>query len=224
VIHSSAARLADEVIPLLAGRERSVLATKSLLAMLGRLLAASGQLSGAPAEAFQSLNRAARTIDELSLSDEFESDIAVISDVIAKSEHVYIIGKGDGYGVAQEAALKIKEASYVHAEAFAAGELKHGAIALIEPGTPCIAFASDADFITDTGSSVQELRSRGGYTIGIGLDVGDGACRKLVLPDLGPANVLVHIFVAQGIAFNVALLRHLDPDYPRNLAKSVTVK
>nr|MBA3275210.1 SIS domain-containing protein [Chloroflexia bacterium] len=224
VIHSSAARLADEVIPLLAGRERSVLATKSLLAMLGRLLAASGQLSGTPAEAVQSLNRAARTIDELSLSDEFESDIAVISDVIAKSEHVYIIGKGDGYGVAQEAALKIKEASYVHAEAFAAGELKHGAIALIEPGTPCIAFASDADFITDTGSSVQELRSRGGYTIGIGLDVGDGACRKLVLPDLGPANVLVHVFVAQGIAFNVALLRHLDPDYPRNLAKSVTVK
>ncbi len=224
VTHSSAARLADDVIPIMAGRERSVLATKSLLAMLSRLLAGAFFVTGTPERAVPSLTRAAQTIEDLSQSDEFAVNVARISEIIANSEHVYIIGKGDGYGVAQEAALKIKEASYVHAEAFAAGELKHGAIALIEPGTPCIAFASDADFVTDTGSSVQELRSRGGYTIGIGLDVGDGACRKLVLPDLGPANVLVHIFVAQGIAFNVALLRHLDPDYPRNLAKSVTVK
>ncbi len=224
VIHSSAARLADDVIPLLAGRERSVLATKSLLAMLGRLLAVNGHLTGTADQKVQGLLETARTLDELSLSDDFDTHISGISDVIAKSRHVYIIGKGDGFGVAQEAALKIKEASYVHAEAFAAGEIKHGAIALIEPGTPCIAFATDADFVTDTGSSVQELRSRGGYTIGVGLDVGEGACEKLVLPDLGPANVLIHIFVAQRIAFNVALLRHLDPDYPRNLAKSVTVK
>ncbi len=224
VTHSSAARLADDVIPLLAGRERSVLATKSLLAMLGRLLAATCHVTGAPERADRHLELAARTIDELMLSDDFATGITRISEVVAKSEHIYIIGKGDGFGVAQEAALKIKEASYVHAEAFAAGELKHGAIALIEPGTPCIAFASDPRFLTDTGSSMQELRSRGGYTIGIGMDVGEGACQKLVTADLGPANVLVQIFMAQQIAFQVALLRHVDPDYPRNLAKSVTVK
>ncbi len=224
VLHSSAARLADDVIPLLAGRERSVLATKSLLAMLGRLLGASCHVNGTPERVAEYVELAARTIEELSLSDDFAAGIARVSEVIAKSEHVYIIGKGDGFGVAQEAALKIKEASYVHAEAFAAGELKHGAIALIEPGTPCIGFASDPRFLTDTGSSMQELRSRGGYTIGIGMDVGEGACQKLVTPDLGPANVLVQIFMAQRIAFQVALLRHVDPDYPRNLAKSVTVK
>ncbi|MBA3377312.1 MAG: glutamine--fructose-6-phosphate transaminase (isomerizing) [Chloroflexia bacterium] len=224
VTHSSAARLADDVIPIMAGRERSVLATKSLLAMLSRLLAGAFFVTGTPERAVPSLTRAAQTIEDLSQSDEFAVDVARISEIIANSEHVYIIGKGDGFGVAQEAALKIKEASYVHAEAFAAGELKHGAIALIEPGIPCLSFASDPRFLTDTGTSMQELRSRGGYTIGIGLDVGEGACQKLVIADHGPANVLVQIFVAQQIAFHVALLRNVDPDYPRNLAKSVTVK
>lgn len=224
VTHSSAARLADDVIPIMAGRERSVLATKSLLAMLSRLLAGAFYVTGTQERAVPSLTRAAQTIEDLSQSDEFAVDVARISEIIANSEHVYIIGKGDGFGVAQEAALKIKEASYVHAEAFAAGELKHGAIALIEPGIPCLSFASDPRFLTDTGTSMQELRSRGGYTIGIGLDVGEGACQKLVIADHGPANVLVQIFVAQQIAFHVALLRNVDPDYPRNLAKSVTVK
>ena len=207
------------MIPLLAGRERSVLATKSLLAMLGRLLAAATCETGNA-----SLESVAETIESLERSDHFRAAIDRISDVIAQAEHVYIIGKGAGFGVAQEAALKIKEASYVHAEAFAAGELKHGAIALIEPGTPCMAFAAERRYVTDTGSSMQELRSRGGYTIGIGLDAGDGACENLVLQDLGPGNALVQIYVAQRIAFRVALLRHVDPDYPRNLAKSVTVK
>lgn len=224
VTHSSAARLADDVIPIMAGRERSVLATKSLLAMLSRLLAGAFYVTGTHERAVPSLTRAAQTIEDLSQSDEFAVNVARISEIIANSEHVYIIGKGDGFGVAQEAALKIKEASYVHAEAFAAGELKHGAIALIEPGIPCLSFASDPRFLTDTGTSMQELRSRGGYTIGIGLDVGEGACQKLVIADHGPANVLVQIFVAQQIAFHVALLRNVDPDYPRNLAKSVTVK
>ncbi len=224
VTHSSAARLADDVIPIMAGRERSVLATKSLLAMLSRLLAGAFYVTGTQERAVPSLTRAAQTIEDLSQSDEFAVEVARISEIIANSEHVYIIGKGDGFGVAQEAALKIKEASYVHAEAFAAGELKHGAIALIEPRIPCLSFASDPRFLTDTGTSMQELRSRGGYTIGIGLDVGEGACQKLVIADHGPANVLVQIFVAQQIAFHVALLRNVDPDYPRNLAKSVTVK
>jgi glucosamine--fructose-6-phosphate aminotransferase (isomerizing) len=144
--------------------------------------------------------------------------------MIAGAEHVYVIGKGDGFAVAQEAALKIKEASYVHAEAFAAGELKHGAIALIERDSACIVFDTDRRYSSDTDSSAHELRSRGGYTVGIGLGIGDGLCDGFAIPDYGPANALVHVCVAQGIAYNVALLRHLDPDYPRNLAKSVTVK
>jgi glucosamine--fructose-6-phosphate aminotransferase (isomerizing) len=224
VTHSSAARLADDVVPILAGRERSVLATKSLLAMLGRLLDATMRLCGSREGAGPSLTEVANTIERLSGSDDLATAIENISDRIAASEHVYIIGKGDGYGVAQEAALKIKEASYVHAEAFAAGELKHGAIALIEPGVPCIGFATEARFVTDTGSSMQELRSRGGYTIGIGIGDDTAACTHLAMADLGPANVLAQIYIAQRIAFEVAKRRHVDPDYPRNLAKSVTVK
>lgn len=224
VLHSSAARIADDVIPLLAGRERSVLATKSLVAMLGRLLASHWDTEAGDEAASQSLNEVADALDALGTSGSFARFITSVSQVIAKAEHVYIIGKGSGYGVAQEAALKIKEASYVHAEAFAAGELKHGAIALIEPGTPCVIFATDEKYRADTDSSAQELRSRGGYTIGIGLDIGDGAIETFVLPDLGPANAMLQIVVAQHIAYNVALLRNRDPDYPRNLAKSVTVK
>jgi len=224
VVHSSAARLADDVFALMAGRERSVLATKSMVAMLGRLLSVA-PLSGKSAiEDTHRLTEAALAMEDLAGSPKFTAFVSTVSTVIAGSEHVYVIGKGDGYGVAQEAALKIKEASYVHAEAFAAGELKHGAIALIEPGTPCLVFATDRRFQTDTGSSAQELKSRGGYTIAIGLDIGDSADARLVLPDLGPANALLHVFVAQHIAFTVALLRNLDPDFPRNLAKSVTVK
>jgi glucosamine--fructose-6-phosphate aminotransferase (isomerizing) len=160
----------------------------------------------------------------LSDSPELSDFVERTSRVIAAAEHIYVIGKGTGYGVAQEAALKIKEASYVHAESFASGELKHGAIALIEPGTPCLVFATDAKFVADTDSSAQELRSRGGYTMGIGLDIGPGVIDGFVIPDHGPANAMIQIYVAQRIAYRVALLRNLDPDYPRNLAKSVTVK
>jgi glutamine---fructose-6-phosphate transaminase (isomerizing) len=135
-----------------------------------------------------------------------------------------VIGKGLGAGVAQEAALKIKEASYVHAEAFAAGELKHGAIALVDVGTPCLVFDTDKQYGSDIGSSAHELRSRGGYTIGVGIHQLSGMSEHIALPDVGAANPLLHVLVAQYIAYRVARLRNLDPDYPRNLAKSVTVK
>ncbi len=224
VEHSSAVRIADHVIPIRAGRERSVLATKSMVAMLGRLLAATtGCTAGMRLKAGSNAD-AGQAIANLSCDAQFEQFVERTSRVIAASDHVYVIGKGTGHGVAQEAALKIKEASYVHAEAFSAGELKHGAIALIESGTPCLVFGTDARYRVDTGSSAQELRSRGGYTIGVGQVPGGGVEDVLALPDLGPANPLVHVFVAQQIAYRTALLRNLDPDYPRNLAKSVTVK
>ncbi len=224
VVHSSAARMASDVISLDAGRERSVLATKSLLGMLSRLLSAAYILDDRLDELEDALRQVAATLDDLWTNPDLEAFIASVSDVIANSEHVYVVGKGDGHGVAQEAALKIKEASYVHAEAFAAGELKHGAIALIEPGTPCLVFTTNDRFVTDTSSTAQELHSRGGYTIGIGLHLDRGVDQQFSFLDHGPANALVQIFVAQSLAYRVAIQRNLDPDYPRNLAKSVTVK
>ena len=212
------------MIPLRAGRERSVLATKSMTAMLARLVVAAGVCGGNELGVLAGVRDAAASISALSASATFTATIGRVARIVANAGHVYVIGKGIGLGVAQEAALKIKEASYVHAEAFAAGELKHGAIALIEVGTPCLVFNPDSGFGADCSSSAQELRSRGGYTIGIGMDTGDGLSDVIAIAGHSPSNAIVQVFVAQQIAYHAALLRNLDPDYPRNLAKSVTVK
>lgn len=224
VMHSSAVRLADEAVPLDAGQERSVLATKSLLAMLGRLLVASGTVAGRRPEAEAAVRAAAGAIRTLLGSDRFHEDIERVASVLLGQHSVLIIGNGVGVGVAQEAALKLKEASYIHAEAFAAGELKHGAIALVESGTPCLVFATDPDLSTDMESAAQELRSRGGHTVGIGLAVEAGLSDSITVPSIGIGTPLIHVFVAQCLAYRLALLKGLDPDFPRNLAKSVTVR
>ena len=216
--------MADHVFPLDAGRERSVLATKSFTAMLGRMLAAAESGSGDGPQSASVLNGASRTIAQLQMSGSFSARIDAVAERFAQAEHIFVIGKGHGVGVAQEAALKIKEASYVHAEAFTAGELKHGAIALVEPGTPCLMLASDDRFRSDIESTGQELRSRGGYTVSIGSSAGDAAEDTIDVPDAGAAAPIVHAYVAQHLAYRMAILKGLDPDYPRNLAKSVTVK
>lgn len=224
VMHSTAARMVDHIFPLDAGRERSVLATKSFTAMLGRMLAAvePGSVDGSGGAAV--LNAASRTIAQLQASASFSARIDTVAERFARAEHIFVIGKGHGVGVAQEAALKIKEASYVHAEAFTAGELKHGAIALVEQGTPCLMLASDQRFGSDIESTGQELRSRGGYTVSIGSSAGNASQDTITVPDAGAATPIVHAYVAQNLAYRMAVLRGLDPDYPRNLAKSVTVK
>ncbi len=224
VEHSSAARFADLVVPLGAGRERSVLATKSMTAMLGRMLSTAFCVGGKSESSISALQTAAHGIEELSTSDDFQNFLGAATDAISRSQHAYVIGRGDGFAVAQEAALKIKESSYIHAEAFAAGELKHGAIALIEPGSPCLLFTTDHLQARDTASSAQEVRSRGGYTIGVGPGFEEVADIRLEVPLDGPPLAIVEVYVAQSLALSLALERNLDPDYPRNLAKSVTVK
>jgi len=211
-------------LPLDAGRERSVLATKSMLAMLGRLLVAAGTAAGRREEAETAIQEAASAIRTLLASPSFAAEIDRVATFLTDKRSVLIIGNGVGLGVAQEAALKLKEASYIHAEAFAAGELKHGAIALVESGTPCLVFASDTGTSTDMESPAQELRSRGAYTIGIGMSANGALADAITVPPIGLGTPLVHIFVAQSLAYSLALKKGLDPDFPRNLAKSVTVR
>jgi glucosamine--fructose-6-phosphate aminotransferase (isomerizing) len=224
VMHSTAARMADDVFPLDAGRERSVLATKSFTAMLSRLLSATDLGMGDGSGSAKMLSEASMIIADLQTSAAFARQIDMVADRFARAGHILVIGKGHAVGVAQEAALKIKEASYVHAEAFTAGELKHGAIALVEPGTPCLMLDSDETFATDIASTTQELRSRGGYTVNIGLRVDGAADETIAVSGAGVATPIVHAYVAQHLAYRMAILRGLNPDYPRNLAKSVTVK
>lgn len=224
VMHSSAVRLVDEVVPLDAGRERSVLATKSMLAMLGRLLVAAGAAAGQRRVAEQAIVEAASAIRALQVSPSYAAEIDRVATFLFDQSSVLIIGNGVGVGVAQEAALKLKEATYIHAEAFATGELKHGAIALVESETPCLVFASDTELVTEMESAAQELRSRGGYTIGIGLNGGGVLSDSIAVPTIGLGTPLMHIFVAQSLAYCLALKKGIDPDFPRNLAKSVTVR
>jgi glucosamine--fructose-6-phosphate aminotransferase (isomerizing) len=135
-----------------------------------------------------------------------------------------VIGRGLHYPSALEAALKIKEVSYIHAEGFAAGELKHGVIALVEAGTPCLVLAPDDSTRTDVLSGAAELRSRGGYIIGVG-SVGDAVFDDFIeVPNAGVADVIVEAVPGQLLGYFAARARGNDPDRPRNLAKSVTVK
>jgi len=122
------------------------------------------------------------------------------------------------------AALKIKEVSYIHAEGFAGGELKHGVIALIEEGTPCMVFVANDRTKESVLSNAKEIKSRGGFIIGVSPKDNEVFDFWLKVPDVGEASPIVNAVPAQLLAYYLAVERGLDPDKPRNLAKSVTVK
>lgn len=228
VPYSAVARMTDHIYPLHAGIEQSVLATKSLIAMATRLYLAAGALAGDAEPAAETAHTVAAMLARLSEHQSLGAQITSIAELLAEHEHVFMIGNGIGSVVAQEAALKLKEASYVHAEAFAAGELKHGSIALIEDGTPCLIFAGDTGTMGTSGSRLattsHELRSRGAYTIGVGMPASAEFNEVIVLPDGKECAPMVQLYVAQMLAYRTAVIRGLNPDRPRNLAKSVTVR
>ena len=137
---------------------------------------------------------------------------------------IYIIGRGINYPMALEAAIKIQEVSYIHAEGFAGGELKHGPIALIEKGTPCIALIANDETKPDTLSNAMEIKSRGGYIIGISPENNEVFDYWIKVPDVGIASPIVNIIPIQLLAYYLGVSRGFDVDTPRNLAKCVTVK
>jgi len=220
---SSLYRMVDQSILLDAGPERCVLATKSFTAKLAVLLltayAARGQLDLGRAL----VERAADEIDAL-LSDGRTAQLRALAERFAAAEHLYVIGRGPSYPMALEAALKIKEVSYIHAEGFPGGELKHGVIALIEPGTPCLVIAPNDETFGAIVSGAEEIRARGGYIIGISPRPSDTWDEHVPLADVGEAASIVNAVPPQVLAYELARCRNLDPDKPRNLAKSVTVK
>jgi glucosamine--fructose-6-phosphate aminotransferase (isomerizing) len=137
---------------------------------------------------------------------------------------MFVIGRGPSYPLALETALKVKEVSYVHAEGFAGGELKHGVIALIEPGTPCVILAPRDETYEDIMAGAMEVKARGAMLIGVSPEAHEAFDHHIPIADLGPATALVSSVPAQVLGYYLALLRGHDPDKPRNLAKSVTVK
>jgi glucosamine--fructose-6-phosphate aminotransferase (isomerizing) len=216
---STVASMVDMVLPIRAGIERSVLATKSFMAMAVRLL----QIAHILGESDSSTDHSSSAIPLIRrvLSTPAIPDLV---QAVQSEEHILTLGKGLGRPVALEAALKIKEGSYVHAEAYLTGELKHGPLALVTEGTPVLLFATNAEEVSSARIASREVMSRGGRTIGIG-EFDDSDCSDVIrIPDIGPATPLVHLVVAQVFAYNLAVARAVDPDFPRNLAKSVTVR
>ncbi|USG08281.1 glutamine--fructose-6-phosphate aminotransferase [Latilactobacillus sakei] len=141
------------------------------------------------------------------------------------TRNAFYIGRGEDYALSLEAALKLKEISYIQAEGFAAGELKHGTIALIEDGTPVMAFLTDAKTIDHTRGNLQEVCARGAKTLTIVSEDHAQAGDQVVLPNVNPLLApLLGIIPGQLIAYYASLQRGYDVDQPRNLAKSVTVE
>jgi glutamine---fructose-6-phosphate transaminase (isomerizing) len=232
---STIARESDIVMPTLAGPEIGVASTKAFtcqLAALACLAIAAGRARGVLSEDDE--KRLVRALIEiprhLTEALALEPQIEQLARDLAKSRDVLYLGRGTSYPIALEGALKLKEISYIHAEGYAAGELKHGPIALIDETMPVVVIAPHDRVFDKTVSNMQEVAARGGRLIlvtdaeGAAAAAGQSAV-TLTLPTM-PATVgpLVYAVPVQLIAYHTAVILGTDVDQPRNLAKSVTVE
>ena len=216
-------RMADYKILLGAGPEKAVASTKAYVAKLAVLYLLSFAMTNTYETGKKSLLKAAEEAERL-LLDKNVMQMKKIAKLLAKVEHMYAIGRGVSYPTSMEAALKIKEVSYVHTEGLAGGELKHGTIALITKGTPCLVFAPEDDTYEAIISNATEIKARGGVIIGISSKKSDIFDHWIEVKHIPYASVITHVIPAQLLAYYIALEKGYDPDKPRNLAKSVTVK
>lgn len=221
---STLSREAKHTLLLHAGPEIAVASTKAytaqiaMLAILCDALAEDKHLNIAA-----SLSKVANDI-EIILANKSEIE-RIVKDTLLATEHVFYIGRQLDYAVALEAALKLKEISYIHTEAFAAGELKHGTIALIEKGVPVIAIITEAKTAAHTRGNIEEVKARGAEVIVIADEANQQAGDQLILPTSSDLlSPLTSVVYGQLLAYYTALAKDLDVDKPRNLAKSVTVE
>ena len=235
VPESSIARESDIVLPIHAGAEIGVASTKAftcqlLVLMVLALKAASdrGRLSD---EAFATHLADLRSIPGLvSQALAAAGHLEAAGEKLADAQDVLFLGRGQMYPLAMEGALKLKEISYIHAEGYASGELKHGPIALIDRNVPVIVMAPQDALFDKTVSNMQEVMARGGKIVLISdrkgaATAGDGAWRVIEMPETPDLVApLVYAIPAQLLAYYTAVAKGTDVDQPRNLAKSVTVE
>ena len=232
---STIARESQVVMPTLAGPEIGVASTKAFtcqLAALACLAVAAGRARGVLSEADE--RRLVRALIEvprhISEALALEPQIEALARDLAKSRDVLYLGRGTAFPIALEGALKLKEISYIHAEGYAAGELKHGPIALIDETMPVIVIAPYDAVFDKTMSNMQEVAARGGRIILVTDPKGARAATvatlvTLVLPEMASeVTPLVYAIPVQLIAYHTAVVMGTDIDQPRNLAKSVTVE
>jgi glucosamine--fructose-6-phosphate aminotransferase (isomerizing) len=235
VVESTIAREADYILPTLAGPEIGVASTKAFtcqLSVLAVLAVAAGRARGTLSagdgeKLVTALSEVPRLMNE---ALRLEVSVEALAREISQVNHVLYLGRGTSYPIALEGALKLKEISYIHAEGYAAGELKHGPIALIDDTMPVVVIAPYDRIFEKTVSNMQEVAARGGKIILVTDRKGSeaaaiNAVETLILPEM-PASVtpLVYALPVQLLAYHTAVILGTDVDQPRNLAKSVTVE
>ncbi|MFL6863152.1 MAG: glutamine--fructose-6-phosphate transaminase (isomerizing), partial [Allosphingosinicella sp.] len=233
---SSMAREADLLLPTHAGPEVGVASTKAFtcqLAVLAALAAKVARDKGRLSEEEEReivghLSEAPAAMNAALAQDQ---EIERIAPFIARARDVLYLGRGPEYPMAMEGALKLKEISYIHAEGYAAGEMKHGPIALIDDTVPVIVLAPSGPLFEKTVSNMQEVQARGGRVIlvsdaeGLAAATDDRLVASLEMPKVHPLIApLVYAIPVQLLAYHVAVAKGTDVDQPRNLAKSVTVE
>lgn len=232
VYGSSIAREVSKTLYINAGCEIAVATTKAYtlqLLMLSFIALAMGiQKELIDDSSFEDIKKYYTKLPQL-MHNEIKRDLKNIAKNIYKKNNIFFIGRGIDYALSLEGSLKLKEISYIHSEAYPAGELKHGTISLIEKNTPVIAIVTDENIYEKTISNIKEVVSRGAYVILIiskHLDKeGDFYNEKIVIENTNSLiNSLIAIIPLQLLAYNIALLKGCDIDKPRNLAKSVTVE
>lgn len=220
---STMARMSDIIVPIKAGPEKAVASTKATTSQLAILMLVAYAVAGKIVEGKEALISAAGQINDM-LNPRYEEHIQQLAEKIQHAESMYIIGRGANYPMALESAIKLQEVTYIHAEGFAGGELKHGPIALISARTPCIVLTGEDEAKKSILSNAMEIKARGGYIIGVAPRHEQVFDYWIRVPDCETASPIVNIIPVQILAYQLALLRKNDPDMPRNLAKSVTVK
>ncbi len=214
-------RMADIKALLNGGPEKAVASTKAVIAMVANMLLYAYAIADKLDLGIKVVEDSAKEIEEIIKR---QDDIKKLADKIYKKQHIFVLGRGISYPVALEAALKIKETSYIHAEGLASGELKHGSLALIDKGTPVILFVPNDETKSAVLANAMEVSARGAYVIGVGVEKADVFDYFFEVKDVGASSVLPHIVFAQFLGYFLATKLGLNPDKPRNLAKSVTVK
>lgn len=233
VAGSSLVRESDLAFMTRAGTEIGVASTKAFttqLVGLAMMVLAIGKYNAlnqaTQAELTQALKSLPAKLDEALTLDK---QIEVLAEEFADKNHALFLGRGEQYPIAMEGALKLKEISYIHAEAYAAGELKHGPLALIDAEMPIIVVAPNNDLLEKLKSNVEEVRARGGilyvFAAADAQFKSDDTMRVINVPDVHPLIApIVYTLPLQLLSYYVAIIKGTDVDQPRNLAKSVTVE
>lgn len=223
VIGSSLWRTADFKLPIGAGPEKGVASTKAFTSKVAHLILIAHAMSGNVKKGQRMLMTAAKSANDV-IAPKSVDHIKMLAKKLKNAEHMFVIGRGISFPTALESALKIKEISYIHAEGVAAGELKHGPLALVTKGIPCLVYVPADETYRETLSTAMEMKARGGYIIGVSSKPDEVFDEYIKVADAGEATIIPNVIAAQLLAYYLTMERGFDPDMPRNLAKSVTVK